>query len=1237
MQSNGTKFRMLVFGCLISMPIFAKDIKPAAVQAVQKPLCFIENNGQIADQNGNVRHDIQYKLATSGMKLYIGNAQMHYQFVKTENVSKTTLPTVNTYRMDMVLEGANTHAQVASADEQAYFETYYTGISGDGITAHSYNKVIYKDVYPNIDWVVYVKNGKVEYDFIVHEGGNINDIKLKYNGATALSQSANGGVIAETPMGNVVAAAPVAYESASGKKVVSKFVLNGNNEISFQAGAHHGDLTIDPYLDWATYFGGTLEDAITGVASDANGNIFASGFTASTVGIATGGAFQGAFGGGSYDAFLVEYNAAGSLAWATYFGGTGTDVGNSVAVDAGGNVYMAGSTTTAGGLASPGSYQPANAGGQDAFLIKFNPGGGRTWSTFFGGSGKEAGNAVYCDPAGNVILAGSTQSAAGIATAGSYQTAINGLTNGFVAKFSPRGAMQWATYYGGSAEDEIYALAIDAAGNIIVAGQASSAGDIATLGTYQVSLSGVNDAFVASFAAAGTLNWGSYFGGPGSEQGNGVTVDASGNVYLVGNTNSTTNVASAKAYQTTFGGGPQDGFLASFTNTGGINWATYYGGNSVDYGQCVTVDIFGNIIMGGATFSTTGIATTYGYQTTLGGDYDAFYAKFNVYGQNINGSYFGNTLYEYGNGITTNPSSNVFLGGYTSSTTGIATAGAPQTTYGGGIYDGFVAEFSIDTLVSVNQPFIDTIVCQGGTLTVNYTTNIAYQPGNVFTVELSSITGSFAAPVVIGTSAATTSGSVTCVIPAGTAVGTGYLIRIVSSSPSYISPSNIHAIDVVSNLASQIVTGNSPVCVGGTLDLYDSASYQITAYSWTGPNGFTSAVKDPVITGLVAADSGMYYVFGSHNGCPAIEDSISIDVNSYIPPTPTDSSNAPICSNRALNFYSNSGITSSVYYFWSGPNGYTSTLQNPTINPATTINAGTYYVHDSLNACNSPLDSVVVIVHSDTAATITITPIPNDTVCFGDSIRFTMYTTNPGLDPAFQWYIDNSPVTGAAYSTYTSSVLVNGSVIYCTMASSIQCPDNLLDTSNKITVDIVNNTPVTTITVSPDSNIVAGQTVTFTGYAVTFGTITGYQWYLNGSAITGATSTTFTVSDVTHSESVYMEAYTSAVCAETGKSNTIGVHVNTGVASVNNANDLVLFPNPNTGIFEVSGTFDQVVTGTATIEVLNPLGQVVYTGGVAIHNNAMHSEIDLSHTQAGVYLLRMTYNGITKVSRFTIE
>jgi hypothetical protein len=186
-------------------------------------------------------------------------------------------------------------------------------------------------------------------------------------------------------------------------------------------------------------------------------------------------------------------------------------------------------------------------------------------------------------------------------------------------------------------------------------------------------------------------------------------------------------------------------------------------------------------------------------------------------------------------------------------------------------------------------------------------------------------------------------------------------------------------------------------------------------------------------------------------------------------------------------------------------------------------------------------------------------------------------------------------------------------------------------------VDIINNTPVTTITVSPDSNIVAGQTVTFTGYAVTFGTITGYQWFLNGSAITGATSTTFTVSDITHNESVYMAAYTSAVCAETGMSNTVGLHVSNGIATVSGANDLVLFPNPNTGVFEVNGTFDQVATGNATIEVMNPLGEVVYSAVGSIHNNALHSEVDMSRAKAGVYLLRMTYNGATKVARFTIE
>ena len=197
MYFNGTKCSFLVLGCLLSLSLSAKDKQSVTENGgLKKPLCFIENKGQILDQNNKSRYDIQYKLSAPGMNLFVGNGQLHYQFRKKEGSG------LSLYRMDVTLLGADKLAQVEATEKQAYYENYYlTYATKDGISANSYNKVTYKNVYPNIDWVVYVKEGKVEYDFVVRPGGNVNDIKLSYGGASSLQINKDGGITAITQMG----------------------------------------------------------------------------------------------------------------------------------------------------------------------------------------------------------------------------------------------------------------------------------------------------------------------------------------------------------------------------------------------------------------------------------------------------------------------------------------------------------------------------------------------------------------------------------------------------------------------------------------------------------------------------------------------------------------------------------------------------------------------------------------------------------------------------------------------------------------------------------------------------------------------------------------------------------------------------------------------------------------------------------------------------------------------------
>ena len=1250
MYFNGTKCCALIFCSFLSLSLIAKDAKPAMSQGLRKPLCFMENKGQVMDQENNPRKDIQYKLSTPGMSLYVGNGQLYYQFKKIEGNTPASMQ-VSGYNMTVSLLGANPNAKVISTDKQEYFENYYLSqYSDNGFTVHSYNKIIYKDVYPAIDWVLYVKDNKVEYDFIVHKGGDIHNIQLSYDGATALSINKDGGITAETPMGRIEEKTPFAYETSSGKTVASKFILK-DNVVSFETGAYKGSLTIDPYLLWSTYYGGTAEDVITSIKESAGANSYVGGYTAST-GLSTAGVFQVTNAGGTYDAFVASFTNTGALTWATYFGGAGDDRGTCIAIDntaPNPNVYLVGSTTStppappaAGSLATAGAYQTTNNGGTDGFLIKFSgTNGTRTWGTLFGGPGTDVVNGVACDGGGNIYITGQTASASQIISGAAYQATLNGTNDAFVAKFNSAGAIQWSTYYGGAAQENGLAIACDAANDAVITGQTNSTTAISSTGT---TLSGANDAFVAAFNTSGSRLWGSYFGGPGTEQGNGVICDpTTSNVIIIGNTNSTSGIASANAFQPLYGGGTQDAFVSCFTSTGTLSWSTYYGGNDVDYGQGICLDVFRNIVIAGGTLSTTGIASaTGGYQNSIGGGNDAFVAKLTPLGQKLWGTYYGGTLYDFANAVACDPTNNeVTIAGYTSSTAGIASAGTHQTVYGGGTYDGFITKFKRDTLAMITQPYTDTLLCVGGTFTLNYIVDYNFQVGNIFTAELSDATGSFTTPVTIGTVTSNAAGSISCTIPGGTTTGNLYRIRIRASNPVYIAPDEMLNIHIVNGTPNTTATGSTPTCVGSNISLFDNATYTVTSYSWSGVNGFSSGVQNPVVTGTftpTAAGVYIYSVTTTHASCPSTTTTVSIIVNATIPPTPSDSSSGHCVGSPIYLFSNPNTIATGITYSWTGPAGFTSVSQNPIIPIAALTNAGYYYVTDVVAGCPSSKDSVYVNVNPTTPVSIAITVSPNDTVCQGTNVTFTATTSTGGATPTYQWVNSATPVVGAIYSTWSSPTLVNGDAIYCILNSSLNCPSPVPATSNVITLNVINNSPLVYISASAGPSVTSGSPVTFTSVIFNAGPGALYQWSLNGTNIPGATNATYTLPSVTSYDTVSLIVTSIMACAIPNfAKSTLIVHAHTvSVANVTASFDnLELFPNPNNGSFTLKGDLQN--TNTISIEILNTLGQVMYSDKIASPGTKLNKTIDLYNIPNGIYMLHIYQEGESKMLRFSVQ
>jgi len=252
----------------------------------------------------------------------------------------------------------------------------------------------------------------------------------------------------------------------------------------------------------------------------------------------------------------------------------------------------------------------------------------------------------------------------------------------------------WGTYYGDAGTDYCNAISSDASNNVYITGYTLNSTNIATNGTYQSTIGGSFDAYLVKFNSSGVRQWGTYFGGSSVEAAYGIFITSSGYIYVTGDTFSTSNVASGGAHQTTYGGGIDDAFLAKFDVNGQRKWSTYYGGLQHDIASSVTVDSNEDVIICGHTESLNNIATVTSYQNSWSNLFDVFVVKFDSAGVRQWGTYYGDNSMEEAFAVDCDASDNIYVTGFTSSTSNIATTLSYQTSFGGGAQDAYIAKFN---------------------------------------------------------------------------------------------------------------------------------------------------------------------------------------------------------------------------------------------------------------------------------------------------------------------------------------------------------------------------------------------------------------------------------------------------------------------------------------------------------------------------------------------------------------
>lgn len=655
---------------------------------------FEENKGQVFNMQGNsASEEVLFFTRVNGHKVFLLKTGMAHQFESfTGDTFSDYAQKKDVYRMDILLKNTLPTATISTFGKHEDPTHYH---NRNVLNVYTYDTIIYKNIYHLIDWIIYFKDGSIKYDFIIYPGGNPDNIQFEISKNESAGISADGSFIFNCEMGSVIEEKPYCFQGNI--EIGSSYHWDGNT-LSLRLKEYDKThiLTIDPGKRlWATYYGGANIDVGMSSVTDKTGNLVYCGYTNSSTDIATSGSHQAAL-SGSLDAFIVKFNSKGKRLWATYYGGSNSDYGQGCTVDSSGNIFLAGYTSSISGIASSsGAHQINLAGNTDAFIAKFNSNGVLQWGTYYGDIAEDNGRHCKADILGNIYLSGETKSTGGMSSSGAHQVSHGGGIDGFLVKFSSTGTRMWATYYGGSGDDYARAVGTDTGNNVILLGETSSSGSIASFGAHKTTLGGSFDAFLVKFNSAGVRQFGTYFGGGGDDQGKMCVVDLTGNIYFSGHTTSTSGISSSGAHQINKKGltGISDGFLAKFNKSGVQQWSTYCGDSLYDYVVGCTVDPKDRIAISGYTSSISGIATSGSHQTVFGGGtYDAFMTVFNGSGVRQWGSYLGGSSDDFGRSCYFDPSGSLYLSGYTFSTSNIASSGAHQITHNGG-YEGFISKF----------------------------------------------------------------------------------------------------------------------------------------------------------------------------------------------------------------------------------------------------------------------------------------------------------------------------------------------------------------------------------------------------------------------------------------------------------------------------------------------------------------------------------------------------------------
>ena len=578
---------------------------PASSPAAREVVSLAHLPLGFEENQGQVNRQVRYLARGQGFAVFFTQDGAVLQLGKSS-------PGTRTANADMVrlkLLGASLQARISAADRLPGYTSYFLGNDPQQWRTKipNYARLRYHEIYPGIDLAYYGRQGRLENDFMLAPGSDPKLIRLGLEGARGMHLNAAGDLVLTVDGGSVYLLRPRAYQGkgAGRREIAARYVLRAGNQVEFALG---------PY--------------------------------------------------DHHQALVIDP----VLTYSTYLGGSGGDVGYGIAVDAAGNTYVTGTTSSINFPTTTGK-QATLGGGGDVFVAKLNSAGtALIYSVFLGGGNLDKATGIAVDLSGNAYLAGYTDSTDFPATSGAFQVTNGGNTDAFLAKLNAAGSsLVYATYLGGSGIDYGRGVAVDASGDAFITGSTQST-DFPTMNPLQVGLDGGSDAFLAEFDPTGaSLLYSTYLGGSGADEALAITLDGSGNPYIAGYTFSS-NFPTQNALQSTLSGS-SDAFVTEINpGTSSLVFSTYLGGSGTDSAQSIAIDSAGSIYVAGETTSSSFPVANGAFQSNYAGQGDAFVTKLAPGGtQMVYSTYLGGSGLDQANSIAIDSSGEAFITGFTQS------------------------------------------------------------------------------------------------------------------------------------------------------------------------------------------------------------------------------------------------------------------------------------------------------------------------------------------------------------------------------------------------------------------------------------------------------------------------------------------------------------------------------------------------------------------------------------------